>query len=61
MAKDREIKKKDLVTVYGTGANAHLERGKAYKVHSIVAEKLQASGAASATQEIGEGDKKVKR
>ena len=50
---DKDIKKakkvspKDPVTVYGTAKAANLVTGKAYKVHSVLADTLIAAGKAT--------------
>lgn len=57
----KKVFKKDMVTVYGTG-NSRIPEGVAKKVHVIVAEKLEASGAASRTKPAeGSGKKGGKK
>lgn len=47
---EKEVSKKDLVTVYGTGLSKHIKQHKAHKVHSVVAEKLIERGFATSTK-----------
>lgn len=43
-----KVKKNDMKTVYGTGKGKFMAKGKAYKVHRLLGEKLVAAGKASA-------------
>lgn len=58
--KEREklVKAKDMVTVYGTGASIHMPAGEEYSVHSNQAQLLIDKG--FATLESLEGSKKKK-
>jgi hypothetical protein len=57
MSKEVVAKKKDLVTVYGTGESKHMPLGKKYLVHSVHAETLIAKGAASKSPVEAKGKK----
>lgn len=50
MAKEQageKIMPNDDVTIYGTGASKHMQAGKPYTVHKMLADKLVKKGAAS--------------
>jgi len=53
--REKLVKAKDMVTVYGTGANIHMPAGEEYLVHSNQAKLLIDKGAATA--EAPEGAK----
>lgn len=62
MAKEKEVKKQDTVTVYGTGVSKHMPQGKVYKVHSVAAENLIEKGYAQLEKvDAASGEKKGKR
>lgn len=56
---EKLVNKKDVVTVFGTGKSAFLPLGKeSGKIHKIQAEKLIASGKATAKPVAAKGAKK---
>jgi hypothetical protein len=56
---EKKVNKKDTVTVFGTGASKFLPEGKeSGKIHKVQAEKLIASGKATAKPGASKGSKK---
>lgn len=58
MAEGKIVKRKDMVTVYGTGASKFMAQGKQYKVHAHAGEKLIARGFAATSPQDGKQDGK---
>jgi hypothetical protein len=58
--REKLVKAKDMVTVFGTGANAHMPLGEEYSVHSNQAKLLIDKGAATLEAPEGVTPKKKK-
>lgn len=58
---EKIVKRKDMVTVYGTGVSKYLPQGKKYSVHSVAGENLIAKGFAQTTPIAAEGKGKKEK